>query len=442
MREVLQARLSEWGFDVRTAATVRAARMIASSFDPHVVVSDLVMPDDTGMGLLESLRANDPERRVVMITAYGTINAAVQAIKAGAIDFMTKPLDYVALRRLLDEACAKPVTRHPVLPNLHPPHADAETGTAMLGHSVAMARLRQHIEAAAMSDAPVLIVGESGTGKELVARTVHERSRRRGRRFVPVNSSAIPETLAEAELFGFERGAFTGASEAHAGLLEQAHRGTLFLDEITEMPVALQPKLLRALEDGIVRRVGSRAEMVCDVRIVAATNRSPADAVASGRLRHDLLYRLDVLRIDVPPLSARREDIPVLATHFLAQCIERDGDRNPGFTTAALERLTLHEWPGNVRELRNIVERAYSTARRDPIDVGHLRLDREDAPEPDRHGIVLPHGVTAADAERIVILETLKATDNNKAETARRLGLDVKTIRNKLKQFSLDGADE
>lgn len=445
MREVLQVRISEWGFDVRTASTVRAACTLASSFDPHVVVSDLVMPDGTGIGLLESLRANDPDRPVVMITAYGTINTAVQAIKAGAIHFMTKPLDYGALRRLLDEACARTVRRHQESSNLHPPNAPgspAETG--MLGHSAAMAQLRENVEAAAASDAPVLIVGDSGSGKELVARAIHERSRRNERRFVPVNSSAIPEALAEAELFGFDRGAFTGAINARDGLLEQAHRGTLFLDEITEMPIALQPKLLRVLEDGIVRRVGGSAEMACDVRFLAATNRAPANAVASGRLRHDLLYRLDVLRVHVPPLRERREDILVLATHFLSQCIDRDGDPSPGFTGGALERLVVHEWPGNVRELRNVVERAYAAARREPIEVRHLGLDgdRATGQEASRHGIVIPHGVTAADAERIVILETLKATDNNKAEAARRLGLDVKTIRNKLKQFSLDGTDE
>lgn len=441
MREVLQVRISEWGFEVRTASTVRSACVVAASFEPHVVVSDLVMPDSSGMGLLAALRANDPDLSVVMITAYGTITSAVQAIKAGAVDFMTKPLDYRALRRLLEDACAKAIARPSTRRHLYPPsaHEEGDAGTAMLGRSVAMTRLRHTIEAVAVTDAPVLIVGESGSGKELVARTIHLQSRRRERPFVPVNSSAIPETLAEAELFGFERGAFTGAGDAHAGLLEQAHRGTLFLDEITEMPGGLQPKLLRVLEDGIVRRVGGRTEMACDVRIIAATNRVPADAVASGRLRHDLLYRLDVLRIDVPPLRARRDDIQVLATRFLSQCIRRDGEPNPGFTNLAVERLTAHEWPGNVRELRNVVQRAYALARGEPIDVGHLGLDAPAESSIDRHGIVIPHGVTAADAERILILETLKATENNKAEAARRLGLDVKTIRNKLKQF---GADE
>ena len=456
MREVLQVRLSEWGFDVRTAASVRAARAAVASFDPHVVISDLVMPDDTGMGLLEALRASDPTRTVLMITAYGTINTAVQAIKAGATDFLTKPLDYVALRRLLDQVCAKLADAPPREPGLAvAPRAatadDAHAPGGMIGRSPAMAQMWASLEAAAASDAPVLIVGESGVGKELVARTIHERSRRRGRRFVPVNAAAIPEALAEAELFGAERGAFTGAAEARPGLIEEAHRGTLFLDEITEMPAALQPKLLRVLEDGNVRRVGGRVEMACDARLIAATNRAPHEAVAQGRLRHDLLYRIDVLRVDVPPLRARRDDVPALAAHFLAACGAREGEPSPGITDAALELLVAHDWPGNVRELRNAIERAYAAARREPIAPIHVGLAGGGAGAvgaslrtPGPIGIVIPRGVTAAAAERIVILETLKATDNNKTEAARRLGLDVKTIRNKLKAFDLEaeGGDE
>jgi DNA-binding NtrC family response regulator len=439
MREVLQVRLEGWGYHVRTVATVRAARAAIASFDPHVVISDLVMPDDTGMGLLQTLRADDPTRTVLMITAYGTIHTAVQAIKAGATDFLTKPLDYVALRQLLDKVVVDPRRERVPSPV---PLDDDPAPAGIIGRGPAMVRLWDMIDAAAASEAPVLIVGESGAGKERVARAIHERSRRRERPFVPVNTAAIPEALAEAELFGHERGAFTGAAETRAGLIEEAHRGTLFLDEITEMPPALQPKLLRVLEDGRVRRVGGRAEMVCDARVIAATNRTPQAAVTDGRLRHDLLYRLDVMRVDVPPLRAHREDIPALAAHFLAQCTARYGESSGGLTTEALEALTAHDWPGNVRELRNVIERAYAAARGAPILPVHVGHRREVPDAPDPAGIVIPRGVTAADAERILILETLKATENNKAEAARRLGLDVKTIRNKLKLFHLDGGDE
>jgi len=463
MREVLEARLGEWGFTVRTAGTVQQASALIASFDPHVVLSDLVMPDATGMALLELLRGKRPDRTVLMMTAYGTIHTAVQAIKLGATDFLTKPLDYVALRRHLDqvetrlaEGTDAGTAAEPERRATTEPVAVEPAPGGIVGRSPAMMQMWASIEAAAASDAPVLIVGESGSGKELVARTIHERSRRRSGRFVPVNAAAIPEALAEGELFGIERGAFTGALEARPGLVEVAHRGTLFLDEITEMAVALQPKLLRVLEDGIVRRVGGRVEMACDARFIAATNRQPHEAVEQGRLRHDLLYRLDVLRVDVPPLRERRDDLPALVAHFLAECATRYGDAPPELSPAAFDALEAHDWPGNVRELRNAIERGYAAARgelgaspakgvRGVIEPEHLRLSAAREPEPAlsaaRLGIVIPHGVTAAAAERILILETLKATDNNKAEAARRLGLDVKTIRNKLKTFGLGGDD-
>jgi two-component system response regulator PilR (NtrC family) len=431
MREVLQARLSEWGFQVRTAATVEAARAHIAAFDPHVVMSDVVMPDASGMALLEQLD-KDRSRTVVMMTAYGTIGTAVQAMKLGATEFLTKPLDYVAVHRLLDEVAA----RIPPAPRAAAA-LPADTGR-IVGASRAVAELWSAIEAAASSEAPVLIVGESGTGKELVARTIHERGARGAGPFVPINAAAIPEALAEGELFGYERGAFTGALEARPGLIEQAHRGTLFLDEITEMAPALQPKLLRVLEDRIVRRVGARVEMESDARFIAATNRQPQQAVAEGRLRPDLRYRLDVLRVDVPPLRERTDDIPALAASFLADCAARYGRPSPGLTPTAIDALAAHAWPGNIRELRNAIERGYASARGEELEPAHLRLDPGER-DREQLGIVIPRGVTAAAAERILILETLKATENNKAEAARRLGMDVKTIRNKLKAFGLSG---
>jgi DNA-binding NtrC family response regulator len=458
MREVLETRLGGWGFPVRTAGTVQEARRILPSFDANVVISDLVLPDATGMALLEALRGEDTKRTFILITAYGTIDTAVQAIKAGAADFMTKPLDYVALRRQLDEVEAKLSGSDP-----SPPGSTVDEPTAnrsepppggIVGKSAAVAKMWSSIRVAATSDAPVLIVGESGSGKELVARAVHAASPRKDRPFVPVNAAAIPEALAEGELFGYERGAFTGATQSRNGLIEEAHRGTLFLDEITEMPLPLQPKLLRVLEDGSVRRLGSRTEMVCDVRLIAATNRVPSAAVAEGRLRHDLLYRIDVLRVEVPPLRERKEDLPDLAAHFLADCAARYADATPRLSEHALAMLMEHDWPGNVRELRNVIERAFFASRGDDVTgpsggtISSEHVQLTDAPrgpgmgEVAPLGIVIPHGVTAAEAERILILETLKSTDNNKAEAARRLQLDVKTIRNKLKAFGAEGQPE
>jgi DNA-binding NtrC family response regulator len=446
LREVLQARLEQWGFPVRTASTVGDARGLLVSFDPHVVISDLVLPDATGISFLEEMREQRRSRIVLLITAYGTIDTAVQAIKAGAAEFLTKPLDYVALRRQLEDVDGRLQEGAGASASaVFVEQSTGETFFGMVGKSAALRGMQEQVRVAAASDAPVLIVGESGSGKELVARTIHALSARNAKPFVPVNASAIPEALAEAELFGAERGAFTGATHARAGLFEEAHLGTLFLDEVTEMPISLQPKLLRVLEDGSVRRVGGRAEMICDVRLIAATNRVPLQAVSDGRLRSDLLYRLDVLRIDVPPLRERKEDIPALVEHFVLQSTE--GQERLGITREALDAMTAHAWPGNIRELRNWIARAVARARGDgarDIGVEHISLGTgvASASQAARLGIVIPHGVTVAEAERILIMETLRSTGNNKAEAARRLGLDVKTIRNKLKLFDPGGSDE
>jgi DNA-binding NtrC family response regulator len=456
MREVISARLERWGYDVFTADCAAAARTAVDEFHPDVVVCDLVLPDATGLDLLDALRASDTRRTILLITSYGTIDTAVKAIKGGATNFLTKPLDYGALRQHLEAATqletapAPSTVTMPTATGL--PKVSAGMG-GMVGSHPALLHMQDRIRAAALSSAPVLIVGESGTGKELVARTIVELSARAKRPFVVVNAAAIPESLVEAELFGSEKGAFTGADRARVGLFEEAHTGTLFLDEITEMPMSLQPKLLRTLEDGRIRRLGARVEIPCDVRVIAATNRNPTLAVERGLLRHDLIYRLDVLRIDVPPLRDRRSDIALLTSWFISDCARRYDVAIPDIDRDALEVLSQHGWPGNVRELRNVIERAFVLAAPLPIAAVHLGLAPRDPAarqgdgdgdgdfdDTGPHGIVIPHGHTLADAERIVIVETLKRTGNNKAEAARRLGLDVKTIRNKLKAFGIDGA--
>lgn len=452
MREVLSARLERWGYDVQTAETAGAARLRADAFAPDVVISDLVLPDASGLDLLDVLRAADPRRTILLITAYGTIDTAVKAMKGGATHFLTKPLDYTVLR---EQLAAAPQLARELAPGARAAEAPRAVAVAaapglggMVGSSPALLRMQERIRAAAASDASVLIVGESGTGKELVAHAMVELSARRGKPFEIVNAAAIPEALVESELFGAERGAFTGADRERVGLFERAHGGSIFLDEITEMPMALQPKLLRALEDGRIRRLGGSRELVCDVRVIAATNRNPSEAVARGLLRHDLVYRLDVLRVDVPPLRERLGDVPQLATYFLEDCARRYGAATLELDPAALEALTRWPWPGNIRELRNVMERAFVTAAAITgssagiITAAHVGLGDGASPgaEPagsptGPHGIVIPHGLTLADAERILILETLKRAGNNKAEAARRLGVDVKTVRNKLKVF-------
>ncbi len=434
MREVLQARLAQWGYSVRTASSVQQASQLVDSFAPHVVISDLVLPDATGIALLDSIRRGDPRRTVLLVTAYGTIDTAVQAIKAGAAEFLTKPLDYVALRKKLE------AVEQVLAASTDEPGSGAFFG--MVGKSPALLTLQEEIRVAARTDRPVLVVGESGSGKELVARTIAALSDRRDGPFVPVNAAAVPESLAEAEFFGVERGAFTGAHASRGGYFDEAHRGILFLDEVTEMPLALQSKFLRVLEDGQVRRVGARAPSARDVRVIAATNQSPELAVERGRFRADLYYRLGVFRLEVPPLRKRKSDIGALVLAFAREMASEQGRVEPEFEPEVFERLMAHDWPGNVRQLRNWVARALAQARDDRVlarDVDFGASEAASTVEAAR-GIVLPEGVTASEAERILILETLRSTNNNKAEAARRLGIDVKTIRNKLKAFDSDEA--
>lgn len=429
MREVLATRVSAWGHAIEVAESGAEALALLGPFQPHVVISDLVLPDTTGIDLLPELLPAGSDRQVFIITAYGTIDRAVDAMKSGAVDFLTKPLDYQALRARLDGVRATQLGQR-----LTPVEATAPGRFGhLLGNSSALTALFDVMRSVASTAATVLVVGESGTGKELVARTLHDESGRSGE-FVAVNAAAIPTGLTEGELMGHAKGAFTGAVEDRPGLFEQADKGSLFLDEITEMPVALQAKLLRVIEQGSVRRLGGRHETHCDVRIIAATNRDPRAAVDAGLLRADLYYRINVVRLDVPPLRERQSDIPLLVQHFIRDCNRRHDTQVSGISERALVALVQYDFPGNVRELRNLIERAVLLTKQGPLDLPTLTPLSQ--PEKDfPRGIVLPGRVTSAEAERILILETLKQTGNNKAEAARRLGVDVKTIRNKLKTF-------
>jgi DNA-binding NtrC family response regulator len=424
------------------AASGAEARERAELEDPDLVLSDVVLPDTTGLELLEALREGDPERPVVMITAHGTVDTAVEAMKAGARDFLTKPLDYDKLKAVLDAALAERDRRHEVR-RLDDRLEDGAGLGRLIGTSRPMQRLYEELRVLAESEASAILTGESGTGKELAAATIHDLSARARGPFVAVNCAAIPETLVESELFGHQAGSFTGAIGTRQGCFEQADGGTLLLDEIAEMPVALQPKLLRVLEERHLRRVGGNREIAVDVRVLAATNRDPARSVADGKLREDLYYRLNVFTVELPPLRRRLEDLPLLTQHFVRAANRRHRTSVEGLSDAALERLRSYRWPGNVRELRNVVERGVILAQSGWLENLHLPpfLAAPAAATAGDEQIVLPTNVTADQAERILILETLKRVENNKSRAARQLGLDVKTIRNKLKAWGLMGDD-
>jgi DNA-binding NtrC family response regulator len=437
MREVLELLLQEWGYEVRSACDGTQGKELAESYDPDIVVTDVVMPQASGLELLRALKGDKSDRPVILVTAQGSIDMAVEAMKQGALDFVTKPLDYEKFKAILEVAQRDIELRQESQKLTSQLEKGAGFGD-FVGTSKAMREVYELIQSLGTSDASVIVTGESGTGKELVARTIHNLSARSNGPFVAINAAAIPENLMESEIFGHEKGAFTGAVGVRAGCFELANRGTLFLDEIAEMPLNLQPKLLRVLEDGKVRRLGGRQEFSFDVRVLAATNQEPRNALESGNLREDLYYRLNVFTVALPSLRERKADIQLLAQHFIVEFNRKHNARVNGPREEALELLKNYSWPGNVRELRNVMERAVILARGDWIEPSHLPPYILNPGADSAAKIVLPIGVTAAEAEKELILKTLEKAGHNKAEAARRLGLDVKTIRNKLKSYGME----
>jgi len=439
MREVLQVRLTGWGYEVAVASDGAEGRRLFERFEPHLVLTDVVLPDTEGTELLPFFLENDPDLPVILMTAYGSVEKAVEAMKEGARDFLTKPIDYGNLKAVIEEAERTTGVRRTTRQLDSALRKEDRSVGEMVGEGEAMERVFELIRQVAATDAPAFVTGESGTGKELVARAIHRLSGRRDEPFVPVNTAAIPSELMESEIFGHEKGAFTGAIDSRPGCFEMAHGGTLFLDEIAEMPLALQPKLLRVLEDGRVRRLGGKQERQFDVRLIAATNREPREAIAEKLLREALFYRLNVFQIELPPLRARG-DLPLLSQHILSTLNERHGTSVEGLSDEAARSLAAYPWPGNVRELRNILERAVVLAKEGWIEPVHLPpyvRSPETASTVVGDRIVLPLDATVADAEKQLILNTLERTGQNKAETARRLGIDVKTVRNKLKSYGM-----
>ncbi|MFB3818751.1 MAG: sigma-54-dependent transcriptional regulator [Candidatus Methylomirabilales bacterium] len=434
-RRGLRELLASWGYEVQEAADGQEALERAASFLPAVVVTDLVMPRLDGLGLLKALQAELPFAIVIMLTGHATIETAVAAMKQGGYDYLTKPVDVPRLRILIEKALEKGEALREVA--LLRRRLQAVWGSGnLVGRSRAMQEVYRLIDLAAPTTAPVLITGESGTGKELVARSLHQLSQSKGP-FVAVNCSAIPETLLESEIFGHERGAFTGATERRPGCFELAHGGTLFLDEIAEMGMAIQAKFLRILQDGAVRRLGGKAELKVDVRVLAATNKDPLQAIKDGTFREDLYYRLNVIHIPLPPLRERREDIPLLVQAFLEDFNKKYDKQVRSVDEATQRILSEHAWPGNVRELRNAVERAVILCDEDLIAPHHLPpgFTAPPAPEAPTNSVLFPLGTTVEEAEKQLILKTLASVGHNKAKAASILGISIKTLHNKLHRY-------
>jgi DNA-binding NtrC family response regulator len=430
LAELVQA----WGFQTDEASDGEEALRKVTSFRPAIIVSDLVMPRMGGHELLRTLKDQLSDITFLLLTAQGTIESAVEAIKDGAYDYLSKPVDPQRLRILLQKAVERQETLREVRQLRRQLREQGSFGR-IVGNSPGIRSLYRIIEQAAPTAASVLVWGDSGTGKELVAQTIHELSPRASFPFVAINCAAIPETLLESEIFGHEKGAFTGAHDRRTGVFELAHRGTLFLDEIAEMMPATQVKLLRVLQERTFRRLGGRQEQTVDVRVIAATNRDPVEAVRDGKLREDLYYRLNVFTVDLPPLRDRRADIPLLVQTFLNEFNTRNNKSVRAVDQEAMYLLERYPWPGNIRELRNVIERATILAEGDFIEARHLPPPVVSRSEQTLPTVTLSPGTTVDEAERRLILLTLEHTRNNKTRAAEILGISLKTLHNKLNRM-------
>ena len=435
LSELVQA----WGFQTDEAGDGEEAMRKVTTFRPAIVVSDLVMPRMGGADLLRALKDQLSDITFILLTAQGTVESAVEAIKEGAYDYLSKPVDPQRLQILLQKAVERQETLREVRQLRRQLREQGSFGR-IIGNSPGIRKVYRVIEQSAPTNASVLISGESGTGKELIAQTIHELSPRASFPFVAINCAAIPETLLESEIFGHEKGAFTGASDRRTGVFELAHRGTLFLDEIAEMMPATQVKLLRVLQERIFRRLGGRQEIAVDVRVIAATNVNPQDAVTNGKLREDLFYRLNVFAIDLPPLRERREDIPLLVQSFLTEFNRTNAKGIRAVDQDAMYILEHYPWPGNIRELRNVIERATILAESEFIEPRHLPPSLLARGEESLPTLTIAPGTTVDEAERRLILLTLEHTRNNKTRAAEILGISLKTLHNKLNRMKDEGA--
>ena len=441
MTDALRLNLVEDGYTVDTAATGGQAIELFDQGGHHLAICDLQLPDMDGLEVMRHIKDARPNTEVIMVTAHGTTPKAVEATKAGAFDFVDKPLNFEELalrvqnalkqRELVDENA-----------NLRRQMSTRSEYFNIIGSSKPMQTIYETIDAVAKSDANVLIVGESGTGKELIANAIHYKSLRARKPFIKVNCAALPKELIESELFGHTKGAFTGAHADKEGLVQHAAGGSLMLDEIAEMPVELQPKLLRVLQERSYRKIGSEKTYAVDFRLISSTNRPPADAIRDGLLRDDLFYRISTITIHVPPLRDRSEDIQLLTEHFLHMYAQKYDRSIDGVSQAAYQRLFGHTWPGNVRELQNVIERAVLLAKGNRIEPVDLPFDNGSLPEGTPSGTDwdVPPNMTLEDIERLVIEKTLQRTGGNKQAAANLLGIYRPRLYSKIRKYNIDVA--
>jgi len=447
LRDVLTILFRREGFDVTAAPGFQSAReAITGAPSPYgVVLTDLLMPDGSGLDLLTVARQRSAQTEVIVMTAHGALETAIEAMRRGAYDFITKPFANSELRMLVEKAFEK----RALLAENEALRArvDRDHPRDLLGHSEAMRRIDDLIHRVASSRTTVLVTGESGTGKERIARAIHESSDRKDKPFLVVNCGAIPETLIESELFGHDKGAFTGATSRTLGIFREADGGTVLLDEVGELPTAMQVKLLRVLQERKVRSVGGSNEVLIDVRVLAATNRNVEEMVKAGTFRQDLYYRLNVIRVEVPPLRERKSDIGALAEYFLARCAAEHKKEIRGFTPDALRALDVYEYPGNVRELENIIERAVALVSGPVIGLGDLAREISGAAAQTTPALLeLPAegcnlDEVLGEVERRIVLQALERTGGVRTNAARLLGVTLRSLRYRLQKHALDVGD-
>lgn len=431
IRELLEITLGRMKLDTRSARDVKEAREWLAREPFDLCLTDMRLPDGTGLDLVQYIQQRHPHMPVAMITAYGSLDTAINALKAGAFDYLTKPVDLGRLRELVNSALRLGSTDNP----------ERSSDERLLGDTPPMRTLRGQISKLARSQAPVYISGESGSGKELVARLIHEQGPRLEKPFTPVNCGAIPSELMESEFFGHKKGSFTGAIEDKQGLFQAANGGTLFLDEVADLPLPMQVKLLRAIQEKAVRAVGGQQEMIVDVRILCATHKDLAAEVAAGSFRQDLYYRLNVIELCVPALRERREDIPLLAARILARLAQGCGLASATLSEDALAKLKSYRFPGNVRELENMLERAYTLCENEQIQASDLRL--AEATSSAETGEISLAGIDNLEdylesIERKLIEQALEETRWNRTAAAERLGMSFRSLRYRLKKLGID----
>jgi two-component system response regulator HydG len=438
-RTMLRTLIGGWGYDVVEADDGSTAIETVQKHPFDLVLMDVRMLKVSGLEALEEIKAFNPAIPVTIMTAYSSVETAVEALKKGAYDYLTKPLDFDKLRLTIERAMehTRLKEENRILKENLGKHFDMQN---IVGRSPAMMRLMETVAHVAPSEATVMITGSSGTGKELIAGMIHFNSPRKEGPFIKINCAAITETLLESELFGHEKGSFTGADRRKEGRFYQAHQGSLFLDEVSEMPLTMQVKLLRVLQERELTRVGGEEVIKMDVRVIAATNRDLVDLKRKGLFREDLYYRLNVVSLEIPPLSERKDDIPLLARHFLKMFSEKNNKEIKGFTPRAMDRLIRHDWPGNVRELMNAVERGVVLTRTEYLDEQDFAI-MQNGSQPFAEAVPVFDGkensLSLEAVEKAAVLRMLEAANGNKSQAARRLGITRKTLHKKLKKYGV-----